>query len=210
MYRERERYVDVGAVRELVAPAMGLNFYFAFTVVVGTGIPWDVALGAVAVAGIFFVLTAGVGVRDKLITAISDSLKHTIAVGIGLLIAIIGLQWAGVIVDSLGTLVTLGDWRTVPMLVVATGFAVIAVLLVRGMRGALLIGILYSSLVAWVAGLTEFRGVVSSPPSLAPTFLKLDMAGVFNPEVATVVFVFFFSRCLIRSGLWSVLLNKPG
>ena len=147
-----------------VAPAMGHNFYFAFTVVLAGGVPWQVALG-------------GVGLRERLIAAIPDSLKHAIAVGIGLLIAMIGLQWAGVIVDSPGTLVTLGDLRTVQVLVALGGFTVIAVLTVRGVKGALLIGILTSSLVAWLAGLTKFKGLASAPPSLAPTFLQLDILG---------------------------------
>ena len=175
-----------------VAPAMGHNFYFTFTVVLAGGVPWQVALGGVAVAGLLFVLTAGVGLRERLITAIPDSLKHAIAVGIGLLIAMIGLQWAGVIVDSPGTLVTLGDLRTAPVLVALGGFTVIAVLTVRGVKGALLIGILTSSLVAWLAGLTEFQGLTSAPPSLAPTFLQLDILGALQPEMVTVIFVFFF------------------
>ena len=175
-----------------VAPAMGHNFYFTFTVVLAGGVPWQVALGGVAVAGLLFVLTAGVGLRERLITAIPDSLKHAIAVGIGLLIAMIGLQWAGVIVDSPGTLVTLGDLRTAPVLVALGGFTVIAVLTVRGVKGALLIGILTSSLVAWLAGLTEFQGLTSAPPSLVPTFLQLDILGALQPEMVTVIFVFFF------------------
>ena len=100
-----------------VAPAMGHNFYFTFTVVVAMEVPWEVALGAVAVAGLLFVATAGFGLREKLITAIPASLKHAIAAGIGLLIAMIGLQWAGVIVASPGTLVTLGNLRAPPVLV---------------------------------------------------------------------------------------------
>ena len=175
-----------------VAPAMGHNFYFTFTVVLAGGVPWQVALGGVAVAGLRFVLTAGVGLRERLITAIPDSLKHAIAVGIGLLIAMIGLQWAGVIVDSSGTLVTLGDLRTAPVLVALSGFTVIAVLTVRGVKGALLIGILTSSLVAWLAGLTEFHGFTRAPPSLAPTFLQLDILGALQPEMVAVIFVFFF------------------
>ena len=147
-----------------VAAAMGHNFYFTFTVVLAGGVPWQVALG-------------GVGLRERLITAIPDSLKHAIAVGIGLLIAMIGLQWADVIVDSPGTLVMLGDLRTAQVLVALGGGTVITVLTVQGMKGALLIGILTSSLVAWLAGLTKFKGLASAPPSLAPTFLQLDILG---------------------------------
>src|SRR5215831_12335726 len=99
-----------------VAPAMGHNFFFAYSVVVAMKVPWQVALGAVAVAGTIFILTAGIGLRERLITAIPTSLKHAIAAGIGLLIAAIGLQWAGLIVGSPGTLVTLGDLHSRPAL----------------------------------------------------------------------------------------------
>ena len=175
-----------------VAPAMGHNFFFAYSVVLGMAVPWQVALGGVAVAGILFVLTAGIGLRERLITAIPTSLKHAIAVGIGLLIAMVGLQWAGVIVDSPGTLVTLGNLKTPPVLVSLFGLVVTAVLFVRGFRGALLIGMVTTSVAAWLFGLVEFQGLVSAPPSIAPTLLQLDVLGAFQPEMITVIFVFFF------------------
>ena len=175
-----------------VAPAMGHNFYFAFTVIVAMEVPWQVALGGVAVAGLLFILTAGVGLRERLITAIPTSLKHAIAVGIGLLIAMVGLQWAGIIVDSPGTLVTLGDLTRPPVIVALLGFVVAAVLTVRGVRGALLAGIVTSGGVAWATGLTAFEGIASRPPSIGPTLLQLDLVGVFQPDMVAVVFVFFF------------------
>ena len=175
-----------------VAPAMGHNFYFAFTVIVAMEVPWQVALGGVAVAGLLFILTAGVGLRERLITAIPTSLKHAIAVGIGLLIAMVGLQWAGIVVDSPGTLVTLGDLTRPPVIVALLGFIVAAVLMVRGVRGALLAGILASGGAAWATGMTTFEGVASRPPSIGPTLLQLDLAGVFQPDMVAVVFVFFF------------------
>lgn len=175
-----------------VAPAMGHNFYFAFTVVVAGGVPWPVALGGVAIAGLLFVLTAGVGLRELVIAAIPDPLKHAIGVGIGLLIAMVGLQWAGVIAGAPGTLVTLGSLKTAPVLVSTVGFVVIAVLLARGRRAAILVGILASSLVAWIVGLTDFKGIASMPPSLAPTLLQLDILGALRPDMVAVVFVFFF------------------
>ena len=175
-----------------VAPAMGHNFYFAFAVVVAGGVPWRVALGSVAVAGVLFVLTAGVGLRERLITAIPGSLKHAIAAGIGLLISMVGLQWAGVIVDSPGTLVTIGNLRTAPVVVSVLGFTVISVLTAWNVRGALLVGFVISSIAAWAAGLTEFQGIASMPPSLAPTLFQLDMVGAFHPDMIVVVFTFFF------------------
>jgi AGZA family xanthine/uracil permease-like MFS transporter len=175
-----------------VAPAMGHNFFFAYTVVAAMKVPWEVALGGVAVAGLIFILTAGIGLRERVITAIPDSLKHAIAVGIGLLIAMLGLEWAGVIVAAPGTYVTLGDLRARPTLVALVGVMVAAVLVARRVRGALLAGMLASAIVGLALGVVRFHGVVSAPPSIAPTFMKLDVAGVFQPAMVSVVFVFFF------------------
>jgi AGZA family xanthine/uracil permease-like MFS transporter len=175
-----------------VAPAMGHNFFFAFTVVVAMGTPWRVALGAVAIAGLIFVATAGIGLRERLITAIPGSLKHGIAVGIGLLVALIGLQWAGLVVASPGTLVTLGNVRAPHALLAVFGFFVMAVLMARRVPGALLIGMAASTTVGLWAGLVRYHGLVSAPPSLGPTFLQFDIAGALSAAMLPVVFVFFF------------------
>jgi len=175
-----------------VAPAMGHNFFFAYTVVLSMKVPWQIALGAVAIAGAIFILTAGVGFREKLITAIPESLKHAMAVGIGLLIALIGLEWAGLVVDSPGTLVTLGQLDAPASLLALFGLVVMAVLMARRVPGALLIGMLASAGVGLVTGLVRYHGVVSPPPSLAPTFLQLDVAGALAPSMVPVIFVFFF------------------
>lgn len=175
-----------------VAPAMGHNFFFAYTVVLSMKVPWQIALGSVAIAGAIFILTAGVGFREKLITAIPESLKHAMAVGIGLLIALIGLQWAGVVVDSPGTLVTLGRLDEPAPLLSVFGLVVMAVLMARRVPGALLIGMLTSAGVGLAAGLVRYHGLVSAPPSLSPTFLKLDVGGALAPSMLPVIFVFFF------------------
>ena len=175
-----------------VAPAMGHNFFFAFTVVVARGTPWPVALGAVAIAGTLFILTAGLGLRERVIVAVPESLKHAITVGIGLLIALIGLEWSGVVVAAPGTLVTLGSLKTPPVLLALGTLALMAVLTARGVRGALLAGMAASTAVALALGLTHFQGVVSRPASLAPTLFKLDIAGALSPRLIDVVFVFFF------------------
>ena len=175
-----------------VAPAMGHNFFFAYTVVVGMRVPWRVALGGVAVAGLIFIATAGIGLRERLITAIPASLKHAIAVGIGLLVALIGLEWGGLIVAAPGTLVTLGRLRSPAALLTIFGLVVTATLMVRRMRGALLAGILASTAVGLATGLVRYQGLVSLPPSLAPTLLQLDVGGAFRPAMISVVFVFFF------------------
>jgi AGZA family xanthine/uracil permease-like MFS transporter len=175
-----------------VAPAMGHNFFFVFTVVGAMGVPWQVALGAVALAGAIFILTAGLGLRERLILAIPDSLKHAIAVGIGLLIALVGLQWGALVVDSPGTLVTLGSLRAPAALLTLFGLALTAVLMARGVRGAILCGILASTIVGLAAGLVKYQGLISAPPSLAPTLFQLDIPGALRPGMASAVFVFFF------------------
>jgi adenine/guanine/hypoxanthine permease len=175
-----------------VAPAMGHNFFFAYSVVVAMKVPWQVALGAVAIAGTVFILTAGIGLRERLITAIPASLKYSIAAGIGLLIANIGLQWAGLIVASPGTLVTLGDLHSRPVLLAVATLTLTAILLVRRVPGAFLWGMLAGTIVGLPLGLVQFHGVIGRPPSLAPTLLRLDIMGAFAPGMIAVIFVFFF------------------
>lgn len=175
-----------------VAPAMGHNFFFAFTVVVARGTPWPVALGAVAIAGTIFVLTAGVGLRERAVNAVPQSLKHAIGVGIGLLIALIGLEWSGVIVAAPGTLVSLGTLTAPPVALALGTMALMAVLLARGVRGALLISMAFATGIGLATGLVKFQGVVAVPPSLGPTFLKLDVISALRPGLADVVVVFFF------------------
>lgn len=174
-----------------VAPAMGHNFFFAYTVVIGMNVPWQVALGAVAIAGVMFVLTAGIGLRERLMTAIPSSLKHAIAAGIGLLIATIGLEWAGLIVGAPGTLVTLGDLHARPVALALAGLTVTAVLMTRGVPGALLWGILASTAAGVPLGIVRYQGVAGPPPSIAPTFLQLDIPGALTPGMISVVFVLF-------------------
>jgi AGZA family xanthine/uracil permease-like MFS transporter len=193
-----------------VAPAMGHNFYFAFTVVVAGGTPWPVALAAVALAGALFVLTAGVGLRERVMTALPDSLKHAISVGIGLLIALIGLEWSGIIVDAPGMLVGLGRLGSPPVLLAIGTLAVMAVLWARGVRGALLIGMLASTAVAVATGLSRFQGVVAPPPSMAPTFLKLDIAGALTPGLVGVTMVFFLLALFDSVGTLVGLANRLG
>jgi adenine/guanine/hypoxanthine permease len=175
-----------------VAPAMGHNFFFAFTVVVAAGVPWQTALGAVAVAGLIFILTAGIGLRERLILAIPEALKHAMAVGIGLLIALIGLEWGGIVRASPGTLVTLGHLKSPAALLTVFGLLVMGVLTARRVKGALLLGMLASTVVGLAAGLVHYDGIVSAPPSIAPTLLRLDVIGAFRPSMISVIFVFFF------------------
>jgi AGZA family xanthine/uracil permease-like MFS transporter len=175
-----------------VAPAMGHNFFFAFTVVAATGVRWQTALGAVAVAGVIFILTAGIGLRERLIPAIPESLKHAMAVGIGLLIALIGLEWGGIVRAAPGTLVTLGHLNSPAALLTVFGLLIMGMLTARRVRGALLLGMLASTVAGLATGLVRYDGIVSTPPSIAPTLLRLDVIGAFSPSMISVIFVFFF------------------
>ncbi len=176
-----------------VAPAMGHNFYFAYSVVIGMRVPWPVALGGVAVAGLVFVVTAGFGLRERLITAIPNSLKHAIGAGIGLLIATVGLQWAGVIVASPGTLVTLGDLHSRPVWLSLFGLTCTAILMVRRVPGALLWGVLATTAVGLGVGIVHYQGVASAPPSLGPTLLQTGRRRrVHSATMLPVVLIFFF------------------
>jgi AGZA family xanthine/uracil permease-like MFS transporter len=175
-----------------VAPGMGHNFFFAFTVIIGMHVPWRVALGGVFIAGTVFILTAGIGLRERLITAIPNSLKHAIAAGIGLLIAMIGLQWAGLVVAAPGTLVALGDLHSRPVLLAVASLALTAILLARRVPGAFLWGMVAATAVGLPLGLVRYHGVVGAVPSLAPTFLQLDIRGAFAPGMFAPIFVFFF------------------
>ena len=175
-----------------VAPAMGHNFFFAYSVVIGMKVPWQIALGGVAIAGLVFILTAGIGLRERLITAIPASLKHAMAAGIGLLIAAIGLQWAGLIVASPGTLVTLGDLHSRPVLLALFALTLTAMLMARRVPGAFLWGIIAGTIAGLPLGLVQYHGIVGRPPSILPTLGQLDIAGAFAPGMIAVIFVFFF------------------
>ena len=193
-----------------VAPAMGHNFFFAFTVCVAMKVPWQIALGAVAIAGTLFILTAGIGLRERLIVAIPASLKHAIAVGIGLLVALIGLQWGGLVVDSPGTLVTLGQLSSPPALLTLFGLLVIGVLLARGFPGALLVGILVSMAVGLATGMIHYQGFAGLPPSIAPTLFQLDVAGALSGAMVPVILVFFVLALFDSVGTLVGVANQAG
>ena len=180
-----------------VAPAMGHNFYFAFTVAGpvaagGLGYGWQVALGTNCLAGIAFLVLSLVGLRERRIDAIPDSLKHAIAAGIGLLIALVGFEWAGIVRPVPGTIIGLGRLAAPPTLVAIGGTLLTAALLARRAPGAIVIGTLATGLAAGLAGFVRFHGILAPPPSLAPTFACLDLGAALWPDLVHVVFVLFF------------------
>jgi AGZA family xanthine/uracil permease-like MFS transporter len=175
-----------------VAPAMGHNFFFAFTVVAAMHYSWQVALGAVFISGIVFLIMSIWGVREALVEAIPDSLKRGIAVGIGLLITLVGLEWSGFLAPNPATLVTLGDLHHPAVWMSAAGILVTSILLVRRVRGAILAGISTSTVIGLAFGIVRFHGFVSVPPSILPVAFKLDVLGALKLGAVPIIFTFFF------------------
>lgn len=180
-----------------LAPAMGHNFYFAFTVcgavaAGGMGYRWETALGAVFISGSLFVILTKFGFREILLNAIPQSMKYAIAVGIGLLIAFVGLQWAGIVVDTPGILVGLGNLKSPPVLLSIFGLLLTSILISRRIKGAILWGVVITAIAGLPFGIVKYHGILSLPPSLSPTFLKLDINGLFSASGMMVIFVFFF------------------
>ena len=176
-----------------LAPGMGHNVFFTYTVCLTLGVPWQTALGAVFIAGAFFVLLSFVGLREKVMSILPVSFRNAIPAGIGLLIALVGLEWAGLIVHHPATYVTLGKLKSPPVLLSLFGIGIMGVLFALNVRGAILIGILASTVVGLIAGMVTFEGVVSAPPSMAPTFLKLQIPNIFvQPELISIIVVFIF------------------
>lgn len=176
-----------------VAPGMGENFFFVFTVVLGMGFAWQKALGAVFISGVLFIVLTVFRIREMIVDAVPQSLKDSIAGGIGLFIAFIGLLQSGIIEKSPEGILSLGDLRKVPVLLSIFGLAVTAVLMARRVTGAILIGIIISAILGLFLGVIHYSGgIVSFPPSLSPTFLKMDIKGAFETNFITVTIVFLF------------------
>lgn len=175
-----------------LAPAMGHNIFFAVIVCGTMGYSWQVALGAVFISGSIFLILSILRVWGPLIASVPDSLKHAIAVGIGLLIALIGLEYGGLVVDAPDVLVGLGDLTSKPVVLVLFGLVLISVLMVLKVRGAILLGILATVLLGIPLGIVEYQGILAAPPSVLPTFFKLDIIGALKTGAITVIFIFFF------------------
>ena len=181
-----------------LAPGMGHNFFFAITVcgpvaAGGLGYSWQAALAAVFVSGSVFLLGSFWGMRARIITVVPAHLKTSIAVGIGLLIAVVGLRWSGLLVSRPGIYIGLGDLGSTPVLLSLFGFFVMAALWVAGVSAAIVLGILATTALGLLIGVVQFQGFLAWPPSMASTFLAVDFRGLFRQaDFVSVVFVFFF------------------
>ncbi|MCF6148972.1 MAG: NCS2 family permease [Candidatus Kuenenia sp.] len=181
-----------------LAPAMGHNFYFAFTIcgpaiAGGLGYSWQIALGANLIAGTLLFILSFFGLRELVISIIPDSLKSAIAVGIGLLIALVGFEYGGIIVDKPGALVGLGDPKSPEMWLSLSGVIAIGTMVALRIRGAILYGIIGTALIGIPLGLVHYQGIVSKPPSIEPTLLKCDPFNVVTqPGLISIIFILFF------------------
>ncbi|MGP4715117.1 NCS2 family permease [Psychrobacter sp. T6-6] len=175
-----------------LAPGMGLNAFFTYGVVLGMGYAWQTALGAVFLSGCIFVLLSLFKIREAIINAIPNSLKNGVVAGIGAFLAFIALQSAGIIVNHDATLVGLGDMTSFGPVMASLGFVVIIGLSYKKVPGAVTIGILLVALISLLMGYTQFTGIISTPPSVAPTLMQLDIAGAFDVGMISVIFAFLF------------------
>jgi len=169
------------------APGMGQNAFFTFGVVLGMGHPWQTALGAVFVSGLIFIAMSVLPIREWLVNSIPRNLKLGMAAGIGLFLGFIALRNAGIVVGNPATLVGLGEIWSFEPAVCILGFVTIAALSARKVAGAVIIGILLATVIGWISGKTEFVGIVAAPPSLAPVFLQLDIAGALQLSMVTAI-----------------------
>lgn len=193
-----------------MAPGMGLNAFFAFTVVGAMGYSWQQALGAVFVSGCVFIVLTVTGIRSWLIAGVPKSLRSAIAAGIGLFLAIIALSNADIVIANPATKVGMGNLHSPQALLAIFGFFLIAVLDALRVKGAILLGILAVTVLSMVLGLNHFAGVVAMPPSLAPTFFKLDIRGVLHTGFLHVILVFVLVEVFDATGTLMGVARRAG
>lgn len=193
-----------------LAPGMGLNAYFTYGVVLGMGHSWQVALGAVFLSGLIFLGLSLLPIREWIINAIPRPLKIAISAGIGLFLAIIALKNAGIVADHPATLVTLGDLGRPEPLLASARFMIIATLTARRVPGAILIAILGITAAGVMLGVSASNGVFSMPPSMAPTFMQMDIAGALNIGLVAIVFAFLFVDLFDTAGTLVGLAHRAG
>lgn len=193
-----------------LAPGMGLNAFFTYGVVLGMGYSWQTALGAVFLSGCIFVLLSLFKIREIIINSIPNSLKQGVVAGIGAFLAFIALQTSGVIVNNDATLVGLGDMTTFGPAMAALGFIVIIGLSYKKVPGAVTIGILLVAMISLLTGNTQFTGFMSAPPSIAPTFMQVDIAGAFDVAMISVIFAFLFVDLFDTAGTLIATTSQAG
>ncbi|EKO3693520.1 NCS2 family permease [Vibrio metschnikovii] len=192
------------------APGMGLNAFFTYVVVLGMGYTWQVALAAVFCSGILFILLSLFKIREWIINSIPMSLRTGISAGIGLFLAFIALKNAGIVVDNPATLVSMGSITSLPAVLGALSFFFTIALVHRGVKGAVMIAILAVTILGLIVGDVTWGGIMSTPPSIAPTFMQLDFSAVFEIGMISIVFAFLFVDLFDTAGTLVGVANKAG
>ncbi|QSX34579.1 NCS2 family permease [Shewanella avicenniae] len=193
-----------------LAPGMGLNAFFTFSVVGDMGYSWETALGAVFLSGCCFLILSLVRIREWIVNSIPMSLRMGIAAGIGLFLALIGLRSAGIVIDNPATLVGMGDLKAFPVAMSALGFFLIIAFVNRGYKAAVILSILSITLLGLIFGDVQYHGLVSAPPSLAPTFMAMDLSGVMDISMISIVFAFLFVDLFDTSGTLVAVAHRAG
>lgn len=193
-----------------MAPGMGLNAYFTYTVVMQLGYTWEAALGMVFISGCMFILVTLVGLRGLIVKGIPNSLRSAIAAGIGLFLGLIALKSAGIVVPFEATLVSLGDLRQVSVVLAVLGFILIVALDRARIPGAILIGIVAVTVASFFFTDNQFNGLISTPPSIEPTFLKLDIKGALAGGFFNVILVFFLVELFDATGTLMGVAKRAG
>ena len=200
----------VGKLPFGLAPGMGLNAFFVYSVCLGMGYSWQFALTAVLIEGLIFIVLTLTNVREAIVNAIPLSLRNAIGAGIGLFIAFIGLSSAGVVVNNEATLVALGDITSGSALLALIGLVITGFLYAKNVPGAILIGILVTMLIGIPMGVTEFKGVLSQPESIEPIFCKFEFDKILSLDMLIVVFTFLFIDMFDTVGTLVGVCTKAG
>jgi AGZA family xanthine/uracil permease-like MFS transporter len=183
-----------------LAPGMGLNAFFTYTVVGEMGYSWQVALGAVFLAGVLFVIMSVTRLRAWILESIPRDLRIAMGCGVGLFIGFIGLKSGGIIVANQATILSMGDLTQASTMLAALGFILIAALSVRQIPGAIMLGVLSLTVIGLIIGEVQYNGIISSPPSIAPIFLQLDIAGAFDVAMISVIIAILFVNLFDTTG----------
>ena len=183
-----------------LAPGMGLNAFFTYTVVGEMGYSWEVALGAVFLAGVLFVIISITPLRQWMLNSIPMNLRIAMGAGVGLFVGFIGLKTGGIIIQNDATFLSLGNFANSETLLAALGFLIISILAIRKVTGAIIIGVLSVTLIGLVFGLVQFNGIVSAPPELSPILLKLDIMGALDVAMISVIISFLFVNLFDTAG----------
>lgn len=195
----------------IIAPGMGLNAFFAFSVVKGYGVTWQTALGAVFIAGILFIILSLTSFRYMLLDAIPASLKHAITAGIGLFITTVGLQNAGIIADSKSNLITLGNLAQPMTYLTIIGLIITVTLMAYNVKGYLFIGMVITAIIAWFMGLFQMpASIVAMPSGLGETAFQMDLAGVFSNGIYTIIFTFLLITLFDTTGTMLGVAEQAG